>query len=49
MLAYELIKNGESNDPFIEEPTNTGKGTRLKLRQGSRNMFIYLTKHKQRE
>lgn len=47
-LAYDLIKNGESENPFIEEPTNTGKGTRLRLRQGSKNMFIYLLPNRKR-
>jgi len=48
-LAYAEVDN--AYDPFVEMPTEirNGKssGTRLKLRQGSENMFIYLIKRKQ--
>ena len=44
-IAYDLFIDGDS-DPFVEEPTQTGKGTRLRLRQGSKKLFIYLSRRK---
>lgn len=46
--AYKHVLKDETCDRFVEEPTEKrngeSKGTRLKLEQGSTNMFIYLTK-----
>jgi Endonuclease NucS len=49
-IAYREIGNNPTYDPFAELPTElrNGKsnGTRLTLRKGSTNMFIYLLKRK---
>ena len=47
LLAYDLIKQGQTNDPFVEEVTNTGSGTCLVLQDNiqrllSKPRFKYL-------
>ena len=41
LLAYDLMKKGAVNDPFVEEATATGKGTCLVLREKVKKLLPY--------